>query len=514
VLAEEGAAGLAALLIFAGVATWALARGSRTEGERGRSAQAAMLGSIAVGLHALVETPFEAPAIPMTLLALAWKGVAPHRRGEAAAAFDLHWPDRRREPLQARLVLVSCAITLVVVYLLSVAAPYLSHEVSLYAQAPGRSPARVDFAARLAEGLNPHQPYLGYRRARAALGRAPRVSPPLLANAASSLEHATRLAPGDPPAYLLLGELYARAASDLPGAGPGARAAAERYLSVAIRLAPWDARARVERASLKLSRGDTEGAVRDCDAAVNLEPNALPAHHLRLEAQLAIGRGEAAAGALQALEAALQRLRGHQPQNGYEASLMRLDRVGLERARERLRSLALLVPAGDLLGGGSGGDLGGRPLGEDLIEEGLLRRTFLGRLPVPVGMGVHAGLADDGLHLALDDRLHRMVEDQLAARAVVVENFAESWWPVRHEEIPVRRRPIYRVCPLGSNREAAIHGPAPKSECVRATLELIPSRAPRAGKEGPDRSRWYTPPSEAMANKYIRIKEIGGRAGS
>jgi hypothetical protein len=447
VLAEEGIAGLLTLALFVVTAGFALGRIARSPGERGRAARACLLGGAAVAIHSLVETPFEAPAIPVMLLVLGWGAIQPQTLEESARGHLLRWPSASLDRTQRRLAALSPMVLISVVWTLAVAAPYLAHLAARYAESPGRSPVRIDAAVRLSRELNPWQPFLEYRRARAALGRAPRISPPLLANASESLERVLRLEPGDPSAHALLGQLYARAAADLPGAGPGALDAAERRFSAAIAAVPLDARLFVARGALRVSRGDRRGALEDSAAAVELEPNALIAHQLRLEAMLGSGKNREAIEALRRLEEVRVRLRRYEPLNEYEASLLRVDSRELERARARLGASVLfpVLPRGLLLGRGHGDGLGGWSLGEDLVEETLLGVLLPGHPPVPVRVGMHARLADDRLDLVLDDRLNRVIEQELAPRAVILDNAAEARRFVHHRRHPKKRATIYRV---------------------------------------------------------------------
>jgi O-antigen ligase len=355
-LAEEGVAGLLTLLVFAGAIVVALAGARKVGGEAAASARALLPACAALAIHALFETPFEAPAIPITLLLLAWPALRPASFGASAAAFVLRWPDRETAARERWATVTSAAVCGVVLFSIGVAAPYLSYLAVRYAEGEGRAPVRIDLAFRTAEALNPHQPFLGFRRARAALARSRRVSPTLLANAMDSLETTIRLEPGDPSAYALLGGLYARAAADLPGAGAGAIAEAERRYTEALAVAPLDARLHVERGSLRLSAGEAAGALADALAALQLEPRALAAHQLEVEALLASGREKEAAAGLGDMEKVLADLSGYQPLNGYEEALLRVDGRGLLEMRRRLGPLLLVPSAGGLLRGGHGDD--------------------------------------------------------------------------------------------------------------------------------------------------------------
>jgi len=270
------------------------------------------------------------------------------------------------------------------------------------------------------------------------------------------------LAPGDPSAFALMGRLYARAVADFPGAGPGAIEAADTCYGEAIGRSPFDARLLLERGGFRLATGRAAAALADASAALRLEPRALAGRQLELEALLESGRVEEAAGSLRRLDEESARLRGYEPENGYEASLIRIDLRDLERARAMIApSLFFLpglpgtpgVPAGPGLpavGGGAavvgGGPLGGRHhhdgggrlLREDLIEEGGLRLRLAGRLPFPEAVPVHAGLAHDGLDRFSLERLDGMVEVQLAPRTVVVDDIAEAHGPLVHRATPER----------------------------------------------------------------------------
>lgn len=336
VLAEEGVAGLLALVLFAGAAAACLRAAARRGGGPSARARAVLMAAAVAGVHAFVEMPFEAPAIPITLLLLAWPVLDPPRVSDAFAFTRLSWPRPGNPRVESVAAAMTPAAALVLAYAFAVAAPYLSFAAAAYAETPGRAPVRIETAARLSEHLNPYQPFLGFRRARAALLRVSRLSPPLLANASESLTRATWLEPGDPGAYLLLGRLYARSFREMPGAGPGALDRAEREYTAAIDAAPLDARLFIERAAFRLSRGDVRGSLRDGSAALDLEPNAIPALQVRLEALLTAGRTEPARRALAALEAGLERLGDHSPLNAYEESLARVDAAGLARARDLL----------------------------------------------------------------------------------------------------------------------------------------------------------------------------------
>jgi hypothetical protein len=183
-------------------------------------------------------------------------------------------------------------------------------------------------------------------------------------------------------------------------------------------------------------RGAAEEALADGREALRLEPNALAARQLELEALIAWGDTRGAARALEVLDRETARLRGYDPLNGYESFLMRVNGRDLEKARGMIASLLLLVPDADLLGGGHDGDGRRRLLGEDLIEERLLRLGLPPRLAVPVVVPVHAGLADDRLDLAVGQRLDGVIQDQLATRAVVVDSVAEAHRPLDHRITP------------------------------------------------------------------------------
>lgn len=351
-LAEEGAAGLAALGLLAAAGWTGLARAARSGGEAGSSGRAGLAALAVVGVHSLFETPFEAPAIPMTLILLAWPALHPRDPVEAAAAFDLRWPAGPGAASRRAAVLVSAASVAAVLYGLGAAGPFLAHAAARYAEGAAPSGERKDLALRLAAALNPLQPFPAYRRAREAMAGGGAIPPSVFASALDALERTARLEPGDPSAHALMGRLYARAAAELPGAGPPALRAAERRYGEAILRAPRDARLLVERGALRLAAGRPEEALADARAALGLEPLALAARQLEIEAHLAAGEEAGAARAVRDLDAASRRLGAHAPLNGYEAYLMQVDGRSLAEARRRLASLLLLVPPGDLLGGG------------------------------------------------------------------------------------------------------------------------------------------------------------------
>ncbi len=339
ILAEEGLAGLAALGLLVAVALAELAAASGSGDARAGSARAALMACSAVGIHSLVEMPFQAPAIPLALITLVWLALAPGRPGEGAAGLAAAWIPRAG-PLRGRLAIglgvLSAAASL---WMVAVAGPFLSYAAARYAEAPGRPPIRIDLAARISERLNPWQPFLGYRRAEAALSRAATLSPPLFANASESLERTIRLEPEDRSAWALLASLYRRAAVDFPGAGPGAWAAAGRYHDAAIARAPLDARLRLDRATFLLGSGRAEEALADCEEAIRLEPRSPMARHLRAEALAALGRGREAAAALEDLDRVAGLMKGYEALNGYERSLLRLNQPRVNLLRSRVAEL-------------------------------------------------------------------------------------------------------------------------------------------------------------------------------
>jgi len=448
------------------------------------------------------------------MLIVAWPALRPPGTSEAAASYRLRWPAVGSE-WQARLdrwaVGASAASGWVVLFGLAVAAPYLAHLAARYAESPGRPPVRIDAAVRLSETLNPYQPFLGYRRARAALAMAERISPPLLSNALESLERTARLEPGDPGAFALMGRLYARCAQDLPGAGEGSLDAAERLYSEAIARAPRDARLWIERAVFRLARGDA-AALADCEEAVRLEPSSLAARQVMVDALLLLGRTAGAAEALRDLDLKIAALRGYEPLNGYEEALLRLDRRALQEARERLGESLLVVPPGGFLRGGHDRERRGRFLGQDLIEQRLLGLGLPADLAVPVAVPVHAGLANDGLDRVSGEGLHRMVQKQLAARAVIVNHVAEAQAPLghrltsrkvtRHEAAADHTAPRVPGRRLLNGRDATIPrfaeyekiGRAPAPAAPGCGVRILGSGMPVAGRGA--KGRWYTrPPS-------------------
>ncbi|MBI3450757.1 MAG: O-antigen ligase family protein [Acidobacteria bacterium] len=459
VLAEEGVAGLAALGLLVATTLACLRRQGMEPGERGVAGRAAYAPALAVLLQSVVETPFGAPAIPFTLLALSWTALAPADEGSSAAAFTFRWP-RRDDGAAARMdrlrISTSIGVVAVVLYGVTVAAPYASYVAAEYAAGPERGPRAIEAAMRFSATANPLQPFVAYERARAAMGRARQISPPLLDRAHDAFSRAQDLAPGDPSAFALMGRLYARAVGDFPGAGPGAVEAAERHYGEAIGRSPYDARLLLERGGFRLATGRATAALEDALAALRLEPRALAARQLELEALLESGRGEEAAGSLRRLDEESARLRGYEPENGYEASLIRIDLRDLERARAMIAPSLFLLPGapgvsgvhalrggsavlgGGPLGGGHHHDGGGWLLGENLIEEGGLGLRLAGRFPLPEAVPVHAGLADDGLNGLPRESLHRMIEVQLAARTVVVDDVAEAHGPLVHRGTPER----------------------------------------------------------------------------
>jgi tetratricopeptide (TPR) repeat protein len=227
----------------------------------------------------------------------------------------------------------------------AVVGPYLSYLGARYAESAGRPPVRIDLASRWSESFNPYQPFLGYRRARAALSRTPRISPPLLANAMDSLERTIRLEPGDPSAYVLLASLHVRSYHDLPGVGVGTLTAAGKLYDQAIDLSPLDARLWTERAGFRLMVGDPRAALSDCREAVRLEPRSTSARLMLVEALLEGGREEEARRGLAELDELMGVMGGYRALNGYEADLLKVDPRRLESVRSRLDRSVVFLPA-------------------------------------------------------------------------------------------------------------------------------------------------------------------------
>jgi O-antigen ligase len=338
-LAEQGLAGLVGMILFTGVFMACLRRAAREnsdQGERNSSARMAVLACGVVGVHALVEAPFAPPAIPLTILLLAWPALHTAMRGDAAWSLALETSALNNSRLSRWAVGSSVALILLLAFAVGSGGPYFSYLAAGYAQSPGVAPVRIDLAARISQRANPYQPFLGYRRARAAIGRAEKISPVLLGNATESLERTARIVPSNAWAPRLLGRLFARAASDLPGAGDGALRTAERQYSIACRNAHRNALVFVERGRFRLFAGDARGARADAAKALSLEPMALTAHLLAVEAYLSLGAAEEAAEAMRRLDAALNSLEGYRPKIEYEEELMLLDGPRLVELRQRL----------------------------------------------------------------------------------------------------------------------------------------------------------------------------------
>jgi O-antigen ligase len=342
VLAEQGLIGMIALAAVVLAAFTSLRRAAGPGGPGAAWARATLLGAGVVGIHSLVEGLFQAPAIPLTLVVMLWMALDPRGMGDAPAALVLRWPRTAGGRMAIGLSVLGAGAALLAV---AVVGPYLSYLSARYAESAGRPPVRIDLASRWSESFNPYQPFLGYRRARAALSRTPRISLPLLANAMDSLERTIRLEPGDPSAYVLLASLQVRSYHDLPGAGVGTLTAAGKLYEQAIDLSPLDARLWTERAGFRLMVGDPRAALSDCRKAVQLEPRSPAARLLCVEALLEGGREEEARRALAELDELVGVMEGYRALNGYEADLLKVDPRRLESVRSRLDRSVVFLPS-------------------------------------------------------------------------------------------------------------------------------------------------------------------------
>ena len=334
VLAETGLVGLAATGITIVLLMMRLWRA------RGHPAVAGSAMALMVCLlHGAVDTPFEVPAITLTLVALLVPQLTPE--GSARAAIHMSLPlalpagagPSARRSGRRRAVALFAALALA--YAGCVLVPYAAHACYLHGLTQSRQGSPAPGLSR-AIALNPLNPLYPATRADRSWRRDRRLTPATLARAHLDLEAAHRLDPADPDHLVALAQLHARACFELDS-GPACVARAEGLYREAIALGRKDPRPHLELAVLLLAFGRREEGMAQIDEALRLEPRYLAAHFARVRASLESERKEEARLAMGSLQRTLDELASYEPRNGYEADLMKLDQGMLAQVREQLR---------------------------------------------------------------------------------------------------------------------------------------------------------------------------------
>ncbi|MGH9866832.1 MAG: O-antigen ligase family protein [Candidatus Polarisedimenticolia bacterium] len=326
-LVETGVIGLAAALIF----VLLLARRALRAAEAGQDdlARGAALALLACLLQGIVDTPFDVPAITLTLMVLIIPLVTPATAREAPLLAQWAWnPSSPR----ARAATAAALAGVAVVHAAAVGFPWAAHH-SFERAVAGKGDAQAGLARAIR--LEPWNPLYPATRGELAARRGGRLDPATLAQAHLDLLRAHRIDPGNPDHLLALAQLHKRACFDL-GCDPAGTARAERAYLDAISLGRKDPRPLVELASLRVSLGRPVEAIPLLEKAVSLEPRFLEAWLGLARARLESGRTQAAADALQGLERARYELRGYHPKNGYERDLMRIDRERVAQVMRRI----------------------------------------------------------------------------------------------------------------------------------------------------------------------------------
>lgn len=325
-LVETGAPGLAASLLFAVALTLAAWRAAGRPDDPVSAAIALALPACL--LQAVVDTPFDAPAITLTLLALVWPLVRPSSSGEAA--WGVRWSWEPRSP-RARAAAAAALAGLVCAHAAAVGVPYAAHALYRRAERQADPLPAISRAGR----LEPWNPLYPATRAEMIARRGAPLDPAALAQAHLDLRAAHRLDPGDPDHLLALGRLHARACFDL-ACDAASAARAERYYREAIASGRKDPRPHVELAGFLMSVGRPADAVGLLEQAVVLEPRFAQAWLDLARARSQLPGRQGAVDALERVTRVRQELKGYVPRNGYERDLMRLDTAGQEDLLRRL----------------------------------------------------------------------------------------------------------------------------------------------------------------------------------
>jgi hypothetical protein len=325
-LVETGVPGLAAALLFALLLARAAWRAAPRDGDPVQGAVALIVPACLV--QGVVDTPFDAPAITLTLVALVWPLVLPRSAGEAAWGARWSWDPRGARP---RALLAGALVALLGVHAAAVGLPYAANRIYRSAMQQADPLPGVTRALR----LEPWNPLYPATRAELIARRRTPLDPAALAEAHIDLRAAHRLDPRDPDHLVALGRLHARACFDLV-CDAAAAARAETFYRDAIAMGRRDPRPHAELATFLLSVGRPVDAAVLLEQAVRLEPRFVGGWLFLARARLGAGDHAGATEALGRMARARAELSGYAPRNGYERDLMRLDAARVSEMERRL----------------------------------------------------------------------------------------------------------------------------------------------------------------------------------
>jgi tetratricopeptide (TPR) repeat protein len=260
---------------------------------------------LALGTQALFDDLQERPALTFTAALLAGCACAALRRRPAAAEA----PGR----LRAVAALAAAAALFWGAMLL----PYLAHRDALAARQAGSAGLSLMGRAARRNALHPE-----YRHdlAMAAINSGP-PDPDRYAEATIDLLEARRLKPIDPRFPLLLGRVEARAGGAL-FVDQGAAERAIGFYREAVRLAPLDARLRLELGRALAELGRLQEALEVVREVVRLEPSFLRAGLEEASILSRIGRAAEARQALARVASRRAALAGFRPETAYAREII------------------------------------------------------------------------------------------------------------------------------------------------------------------------------------------------
>jgi O-antigen ligase len=331
-LAEFGAPAALALLCALGLAAAEL---RRRRGSRGAAGDGAVAALLAVGTQALVDNPSRWPAVYLLVCALLGSLLsAPRDPG------PVRMPPAWRAGLAALLVLF---------FVVGDLGPTVAHFA--FVPPTGRVESAEDARARLqrdldlALRLNPLHPVYWKREAEALSGGADWGTSEY-AGAREAAERAVRLQPRDSDFAWALARVEARACIELYR-DAGTRDRALRAYARARELYPTDPRIVLDEAVFRLGVADPRGARRLAEAALRLEPNAVPARLILAEALLDAGSPDGparAAALLREARALAARWEATAREGVYQRELLALDARAVSRIESRLAAESAAGP--------------------------------------------------------------------------------------------------------------------------------------------------------------------------
>jgi len=313
-VAETGLIGLAALGFLVGALMprlWRLASGSRLE-DAGPA-----LAALACLLQAVVDTPFHAPAVILTLIALlAPRLSAPRPEEQVVLAGCSVDPATRRLAVSAALALAAFAWTSAVLL------PWLAHRSYLEAAA---DPVVIDRAVR----LDRFNPLYATERADLITPRRHPLELDALYGADRDLRTALRIDPVNPDYLHQLARLHVRSCFEILSDEASLRRAESLYRHL-LALDVKDPRPHLELAAFLEAQGRGSEAIPLIVSALDLEPRYLGARAALASLLADQGRLPESRKAMQDLDRARTELSGYEPRNGYEKDLMEIKRLPAE----------------------------------------------------------------------------------------------------------------------------------------------------------------------------------------